>query len=322
MNFPKEFFEGEEREGFYIASMMKKAWAAQIEVVEEIRKVCTKHNIQFFADYGTLLGAVRHKGFIPWDDDIDLAMKREDYNKFLAVAHELPPKFKVINFYTEPTFTEMLTRVVNNDEISFEEEHLKKFHGCPYAVGVDIFILDYMSPDPAEDEMICELIEIIFGQLKIIDLDDIDLNEKEMLISQIEQLCNVKIDRNKEIGPQLFILVDNLCAMYKEHEAKEITSMIKHVNHRHHNKKKEAGIYGPEIPYISEYRMDKACYASAIEMPFETTTIPVPVGYDTVLSLKYGPNYMTPVNRRAGHDYPFYKEQEQLVKEKLGFIPE
>ena len=68
--YPESYFEGEERNGFYIEPMMKRAWAAQIEVLLEVQKVCEKNEIQYFAEYGTMLGAVRHKGFIPWDDDI------------------------------------------------------------------------------------------------------------------------------------------------------------------------------------------------------------------------------------------------------------
>ena len=303
MEFPKEYFEGEEREGFYITSMMKKAWAAQIEVMEEIKKLCNKHNIQFFADYGTLLGAIRHKGFIPWDDDLDLTMKREDYNKFLSVAHELPEGYRIINMHTEPEFTEMLTRIVNGSEINFEEGHLRKYHGCPYVVGVDIFVMDYVSPSEAEDEMITELIRIVLGPAGYIDTDFISAEEKEAFICQVEGLCNAKIDRTKPIRRQLMMLAERLCMLISEKEAKEITLMIRKT-------KQES------------YHMDKACYGESIDMPFENTTIPVPVGYDTILRLKYGPNYMVPKNSKAGHDYPFYKEQEQVVKEKLGFIPE
>ena len=66
MQFPHTYFEDEIREGFYITGAMKRAWAAQLEVLEEIDKVCKKHNIRWFADCGTLLGAVRHRGYIPW----------------------------------------------------------------------------------------------------------------------------------------------------------------------------------------------------------------------------------------------------------------
>ena len=302
MEFPIEYFESEEREGFLISSMMKKAWAAQIEVMEEIKKVCKKHNIQFFADYGTLLGAVRHKGFIPWDDDLDLAMKREDYNKFLSVAHELPEGYHIVNMHTEPEFTEMLTRVVNRTSICFEEEHLKKYHGCPYVVGVDIFVLDYVSPSPKEDQMITELVKIVLGPADYVDTDLLSPEEKETFICQVEGLCNATIDRTKPIRRQLMILAEKLCMLIPEKEANEITLVIR--------KTKQPS-----------YHMDKACYKESIDMPFENTTIPVPVGYETILRLKYGPNYMIPVNKKAGHDYPFYKDQERIVKEKLGFIP-
>ena len=91
MRVPDNFLEGEIRNSFYVESMMKKVWAAQLEVLHEIDRICKKHNITYFADWGTLLGAVRHKGFIPWDDDMDITMKRQDYIKF-ARAKGVPAK--------------------------------------------------------------------------------------------------------------------------------------------------------------------------------------------------------------------------------------
>ena len=72
MEFPDSYFEDEVREGFYIPSLMKRAWAAQMEVLEIVGEICEKHHIRYFAEWGTLLGAVRHGGRIPWDDDIDI----------------------------------------------------------------------------------------------------------------------------------------------------------------------------------------------------------------------------------------------------------
>lgn len=82
MNLDKSYFEDEVRDGFYVPSDIKHAWAAQLEVLKDVDEVCRKHNIQYFAEWGTLLGAVRHHGYIPWDDDMDICMKRQDYNRF------------------------------------------------------------------------------------------------------------------------------------------------------------------------------------------------------------------------------------------------
>lgn len=86
LQFTEDYFQEEEREGFVVSSMMKRVWAAQLVVLEEIGRVCQKLKIPFWADWGTMLGAVRHHGFIPWDDDMDICMMRKDYMRFLQEA--------------------------------------------------------------------------------------------------------------------------------------------------------------------------------------------------------------------------------------------
>lgn len=82
MEFSHEYFDDEIREDFYVSGLMKRLWAANLEVISDVAKVCDKYNIRWFADYGTLLGAVRHGGCIPWDDDFDICMLRGDYMRF------------------------------------------------------------------------------------------------------------------------------------------------------------------------------------------------------------------------------------------------
>ena len=154
MNVPESFFKGEIRNSFYVEKLMKKVWAAQLEVLNDVDVLCKKHNIQYFADYGTLLGAVRHKGFIPWDDDMDISMKREDYTKFCEIAQkELAGTYEIVNIHTDPTWNQLLGRIINSREISFDDERLEKFHNCPFAVGLDICPLDYLAPNKEEDEL-------------------------------------------------------------------------------------------------------------------------------------------------------------------------
>ena len=76
LEFDDNFFKTEIRDGFEISSMMKRAWAAQMEVLKVVTDICDKNGIKYSAEFGTRLGAVRHKGMIPWDDDIDISLMR------------------------------------------------------------------------------------------------------------------------------------------------------------------------------------------------------------------------------------------------------
>ena len=96
IKLPENFLEKEVRCGYEVSEKLKKIWAVELDLLQHLLDVCKKHeiNVQVFA--GTLLGAVRHKGMIPWDDDIDVAMTRDDFNKLCAVA---PDEFKAPYFF-------------------------------------------------------------------------------------------------------------------------------------------------------------------------------------------------------------------------------
>ena len=79
MTFSHSFFEDEIRCDFLVPSMVKRTWAAQMEILDDLAGACQKAGLEYFAEWGTLLGTIRHGGFIPWDDDVDICMKRRDY---------------------------------------------------------------------------------------------------------------------------------------------------------------------------------------------------------------------------------------------------
>ncbi|SFQ10841.1 Phosphorylcholine metabolism protein LicD [Butyrivibrio proteoclasticus] len=130
-------------------TMMKRYWAAQLKVLSEIVKVCENHDIRWYVDCGTLIGAVRHGGYVPWDDDLDICMLRSDWVRFFDVAkEELPKEYKVLSLKTEPEYRGEIGRIVSSHAIDYSEEHMAEFYGCPYTVGIDIFPLDNIFDDP------------------------------------------------------------------------------------------------------------------------------------------------------------------------------
>lgn len=291
--FEESFFEGEEREGFYVEPMMKRAWAAQIEVLEVVDAICKKHNITYYADWGTLLGAVRHKGFVPWDDDMDIVMKREEYQRFLRIANaELPEGMKLNSIYTDKNYNELSTRVVNSVMINYSEEFLKRWHGCPYVVGIDIFPLDSLPLDKEDEKMQRQLVRIGLACLKALYGKD---DSAEKLLQEMESLCGVSLKRNEGLKNQLLVLIDGIRQMFND-EGGDYSQMTYRLFH-------------PDF-CVSRKAYDEVCY-----LPFENIKIPVPAGYDEVLRAMYG-DYLIPV-RGTLHDYPFYKKQQEIVDKKL-----
>ena len=81
------------------------------ELLCEVDRICKEHDIQYFLHGGTFLGAVRHQDFIPWDDDVDIAMKRADYDRFVQIyPQEADPKFKLLRFEDYPQFFDFISK--------------------------------------------------------------------------------------------------------------------------------------------------------------------------------------------------------------------
>ncbi|WP_332380583.1 LicD family protein [Lactococcus cremoris] len=112
-----------------------------LEILKEFLKICENNNLQYFMIGGTFLGAIRHQGFIPWDDDIDIAMPREDYEKFLKFAPTLLPNYlKINNFKTNPEYHYYITRIINTKFPTIEKRIGND--GKNTFVSIDIFPID------------------------------------------------------------------------------------------------------------------------------------------------------------------------------------
>ncbi len=298
MDFPESFFLDEVREGFYISGMMKRVWAAQMEVLAEIDRVCKIHGIRWFADIGTLLGAVRHKGFIPWDDDLDIVMLRDDFERFHKIAAKsLKPGYRFLRRgYGE--FQEKIARVINGITIDFGRERLEAFHDCPYAIGVDIFVLDYLTPNEEEEELRRQLVQalmMIVEQMKgVSGQPDPETDE---LLRLVEDRCGVHIERDENLLNRVFWLIDDLSRMYPPEGAKDVTHMFCWANWHSH-------------------RYSLSWFRETVQLPFEHITINAPADYDDILKVEYG-DYHVIRKGWAGHQYPFYSGQEKMFLEKL-----
>ena len=116
-----------------------------LEALIAIDKVCKEHNLRYYLIAGTMLGAVRHKGFIPWDDDADIALPRKDYEILMARANEwLPPEYELVNGDKEPHYPYSFARIQDTRTTYILRRRFNYAGGVP----IDVFPLDGMTPNP------------------------------------------------------------------------------------------------------------------------------------------------------------------------------
>lgn len=288
--------EDQVQDGYYVDSMMKCCWAAQMEVLQMIDTICEKYNIKYFAEWGTMLGAVRHQGIIPWDDDVDITMKRPDYNKFLRVVEqELPDGYHVMSYRNDDDYWDVMARVVNSEHISLNDDFLEKYHYFPFSSGIDIFPMDFLPTNQGEAEMLKKVVDEVKGVADSYGEGFLTEDEFQSALDYLEILCNMKIEREGDIRARLYDIVVSLYAIYQEEESEEIALMPLWLEHGTH-------------AYPKEYFKD------VVRLPFEQITIPVSAAYDAMLKKKYG-DYMKMIRVGGSHDYPYYNKQVEIAEE-------
>lgn len=118
-------------------------WEAMLRVYDAIAEIASRHGIQFFLAYGSALGAIRHGGFIPWDDDLDIHMPRGDYDRFVCIAEkELPADMKWIDWKNTPEMPEIYGKVQETDRSVISRVEQRLGHTLPHGIYVDVFPLD------------------------------------------------------------------------------------------------------------------------------------------------------------------------------------
>ncbi len=271
IQLPESFFQEEVRDGYLVSKKIKELWAVQLDLLHEFDRVCKKHNLKYFLDFGTLLGAVRHKGFIPWDEDIDVSMLREDYDKLMEIA---PKEFKhpyfLQNYKTQKNYRFSVTRLRRSDTAFFQPEDLMCRVTYNLGIFIDIFVFDNV-PSNNRDEI-----------AKIHD-QCMDLHGKVSVITDHNFKCS---------NPLLAVVIylRHLGYKMKYGSTYKVFNQMDAISKQF----KETGYVSCLFTRIPVRCRRKEWLNEIVYLPFETLLMPVPVAYDEVLKECYG-DYKTPV---------------------------
>lgn len=260
---------------------LKKLHKELLLILKEVDRVCRKNNIKYFLSFGTLLGAIRHNGFIPWDDDMDVCMLREDYDRFCEVCkNDLGNEFLLQTQDTDEYYnwTFGKVRLLHTDYIRVGQEHLKQKRG----ICIDIIPLDNIPENRIIQNLVgntCRVLRrVLWSQVGMV-------TEKNIIKRNFYKILNM-------IPRKLVIHIFN--SISKAFNNKETEYLIS--NHFNYN-------YSVGKNLI----LKKEWFNSSIRVDFEGYKFSIPSGYDYILKNTYG-DYMKlpPKEKQIGHSYSVY----------------
>ena len=251
----------------------------QLNILDVVHKFCEENGISYWLDCGTLLGAIRHKGFIPWDDDIDIGMLRQDYDKFTAIFNSFSDRYKVINIDVDRNFYCAFSKVVDKSTrlIEFDRD---------FFVNIDVFVYDNAPDDDDALRIQYDNRDKLYGWYI--------LQNKQKFNSKncIEKYAKKLFLRCLRILPNAFFI------------RKIIANSQKYAS----DKTKRVG----NFMSIARIACDKDVFTSFVDVEFEGRKYKAPVGYDKWLKAFYK-NYMElpPVEKRIStHRFVAYVNEE------------
>lgn len=251
----------------------------ELELLSEVDKICRNNNIRYFLSGGTMLGAVRHKGFIPWDDDIDIAMLREDYVKFKEVCKtELPGKYAYQSFTNKDGYHYFFDKITIKDTY-FSTKYSDKFEMLK-GISMDIFVFDKTSDNK------------LFQKLHF------------KTLMALRLLMNVRWINHPRIGKSY--LLSKLMLPILRIFSMDTYSLIYDKVLRRYEKKNTHTVLPPATDHKWRGVMPKKWFESVTDAPFENVMSYIPVGADDYLKRWYCEDYMEllPLSNRVGsHDF-------------------
>ncbi|MBR4389305.1 MAG: LicD family protein [Prevotella sp.] len=280
INLPEGFLNEETRCGFTVTRQLKEVWAVELDLLVEFDRVCKKHGIRYVASGGTILGAVRHHGFIPWDDDLDLMMPRADYEQLCAVAQD---EFKDTYFfqteYTDPGFMRGFARLRNSQTAGIQCFEFNKRYRFNQGIFIDIFPMDEVVDD---DQLLSQQnhkAKKLFAKACILsEMTDRFPPDRKPTWKYAYKLFGHYLFgsfiRQYHLQDRYLKKFERTCAQYNGTGQKRWSLLSFQFSNRGHD--------------LSVYSED-----GIISLDFEFVQMPVPKDFDAHLKNKYG-DYMTP----------------------------
>ena len=268
--------EEETRNGYTVTRPMKEVWNVEIDLLVQLLDVCRKHNLRVWVADGTLLGAVRHKGFIPWDNDIDVCMLREDYDRLLALPQgTFQEPYFLQTPYTDRHYYHGHAQLRNSETAAIRPSDSHR----PFNQGifVDIFPLDAVSEDEEQRRYIMRRVRKVTRFLHAYDTP-ILLSGRIGLIFR-KWKCRWQVWRKG--WQNIYREVDDVLRSTDIKQSKNVA----------------------EISFSGyDFLLDKHIFDETVMLPFEGIEVPAPKDYDGFLRAVYGDNYMTPLQTGTAHD--------------------
>lgn len=252
----------------------------QIEILNVVHEFCVENNINYFLDCGTLIGAIRHKGYIPWDDDIDVGMLRVEYEKFVRLfnTNVRNKRYKLLCVEIDDTYSYAFGKVIDTETVLYEPDK----QGKKIAVNVDVFPYDNASNDNTKVKLhykkrdFWRALNIAHSQR-----NDVEKGFLRALAFNTLHLLTIPFSKN--------------------YFARKMSNNAQRYNHS------ETGRVGNFTGYTVMI-CDKDVFSSYIDWEFERKKYKIPIGYDKWLKASYG-DYMRippPEKRQSTHHFEAY----------------
>lgn len=269
---PESFFEEETRSDFLVTTERKKIWAIELDLYLKFAEVCEKYGFRYFAAFGTILGAVRHKGMIPWDDDVDVCMPREDYDRFCQLAvSDFQEPYLLQTPYTDNGYYYSFAKIRNVNTTCMPVVMSKS--GFCHGICLDVFPLDFCN-------------------LETYEQDRNEIYNCIMKCSSFMKKNNENLDEIQQLKLRQYYTNDPLSEYLK---IQKIASNPLYYN---------SGYIAVSVNTILKPQQliwHDSDFSGSLDMPFETIKMRLPLGFENILRKIYG-NYMEfpPVQQRGG----------------------